>query len=68
MIFIFESFALVFVILPATVFYIFEGHRGRDTGIIFAALSAIYIARRSIRSTKGKRKESPISSPRRPAT
>src|SRR5438309_8839575 len=44
LIFIFESFALVFVIVPATVFYIFEvvivvGIQA----FIFAALSAIYI-------------------------
>ena len=44
LIFIFESFALVFVIIPATVFYIFEvvivvGIQA----FIFAALSAIYI-------------------------
>jgi F-type H+-transporting ATPase subunit a len=44
LIFIFESFALVFVIIPATVFYLFEvvivvGIQA----FIFAALSAIYI-------------------------
>jgi F-type H+-transporting ATPase subunit a len=44
LIFIFESLALVFVIIPATVFYIFEvvivvGIQA----FIFAALSAIYI-------------------------
>ncbi|TML55236.1 MAG: F0F1 ATP synthase subunit A [Actinobacteria bacterium] len=44
LIFIFESFALVFVIVPATIFYIFEvvivvGIQA----FIFAALSAIYI-------------------------
>ncbi len=44
LIFIFESFALVFVVIPATVFYLFEvvivvGIQA----FIFAALSAIYI-------------------------
>ena len=44
LIFIFESFALVFTIIPATLFYIFEvvivvGIQA----FIFAALSAIYI-------------------------
>ena len=44
LIFIFESFALVFVIIPATVFYIFEVVIVVTIqAFIFAALSAIYI-------------------------
>jgi F-type H+-transporting ATPase subunit a len=44
LLFIFESLALVFVLIPATAFYIFEV--GIVVGIqafIFATLSAIYI-------------------------